>query len=363
VAPRTNTFSNTTPGGLHVQAGNHSYQSNFLRSFSSRSDHTGEGDCAPFTVQSWEWNGGRINKAYTSWWESDYYNYIAEVLYNDANFPHLEVTGIPSNVEAATSAVARTNPSAAIVDVPVSLFELREIIMLLKKWGDDFLSLAGRKNIEFQFGVRPILSDLSKLLDFQQHVERRVKVLQKLATEKGYRRTVDIGVYSAQATPIIVCQSVGRFIDRPFLVNTRVGMRSHVRWVCTQGMGDLLIPGRLVNIAQRVVTGSTIDFSTLWEAMPWSWLLDWATNFGQFLKAHRNMVPASLQGVHIMKHTKTIYTSNQWGPDGSGLVMEPIRFLRETKQRSPSFTSPIAHFPFLNGTQMGIVASLAVMKR
>lgn len=363
MAPRTNTRWYTTAGGLHVQAGVHSYQSVYDQGYESRSDQTGPGDCAPFTVQKWNWTGGRINKAYTSWYESSFYDYIAEVLYNHANFPHLDVSGlnIPSNVDAATSAAARTSPSKPYVDVPADLLELADITRLIKGWGDSLLSNGANVNLGLNFGVMPVVSDLYKLWDFSDQVDRRVKVIQKLQ-ESGYRRTVDVNWWSTQATPTIVCQSTGRYIDRPFNVNTRVGMRCHVRWVPTPDLSSMTVPSSIRALARRAVLGSQITLSTLWEITPWSWLIDWCGNVGQYLSAQRNIVPARLDGVHIIKHTKTTYSSSQWGPDGSGLTMTPISFLRETKTRTPTFIAPVAHFPFLSESQMGIVASLAITR-
>lgn len=61
-----------------------------------------------------------------------------------------------------------------------------------------------------------------------------------------------------------------------------------------------------MNLARRAVLGLTIDASTLWNAMPWSWLIDWYSNMGDFFEANRNIVPVQPGNVTIMSQTSTI---------------------------------------------------------
>lgn len=114
-------------------------------------------------------------------------------------------------------------------------------------------------------------------------------------------------------------------------------------------------------LIHRSLYGLTVDASTLWEALPWSWMIDWASSVGDYFKANRNIVPATLMGVHIMRHTKTVHECD--AHISGTTTMEGIRVVKETKTRNPSFVAPAAHFPFLSGNQMGILASLAVTRR
>jgi hypothetical protein len=116
-----------------------------------------------------------------------------------------------------------------------------------------------------------------------------------------------------------------------------------------------------MGMAKRSIHGMTIDFSTLWEILPWSWLFDWGTNLGDYLKSKRNIIPASLQSISLIKETinrhevPTLVSGNN--------VMKGGVIITETKQRYPVNITPEAHFPFLSGSQMGILSSLAVTRR
>lgn len=356
-------------------------------------DITGPGDCAPLTISRWNADGGLINRPFTSGFSPWFIDYVADVLATNGNFPHIALSDVPSDVTAATQAAARTSPSRPYVDVPVNIIELGDVSHLLHDAGeelvhrllvprgrrkgrrgiinnDSWAGLAvpsgyrtlGTGNIVYNFGIAPLVGDLVKLVNFTDQVNRRVSDMEKLFNSPtGYRRTVRIGSYSGSQTKVLTCQSNQATITSGFTGRTAVDLKVHCRWKPTSVPTELRAPDAMRAAARRAVLGMTVDLSTAWEAMPWSWLLDWCGNVGTFLKANRNIIPATLQGVHILKHTRTTWTCPFY--QSGSLTMSPISFSRESKTRNPSFVAPVAHFPFLDGRQVGILASLAVTRR
>jgi hypothetical protein len=92
---------------------------------------------------------------------------------------------IPSDNLLLSEALARTNPNRVDTNVPVFFAELRELPRMLKDWGDDVLKLysraflksgaltqvprhVARKTLEWEFGVKPLISDLVGMLNFQK---------------------------------------------------------------------------------------------------------------------------------------------------------------------------------------------------
>jgi len=138
-------------------------------------------------------------------------------------------------------------------------------------------------------------------------------------------------------------------------------VRVHARWLPEPEFTSGLDPAGAERLAMRSLLGLTLDHSTLWEAMPWSWLIDWGSNVGSYFKATRNIIPATLSGVHVMRETETTFLGRgvSFGAPGS---QSPVNVKLKSKSRRPSFVAPVAHFPFLSGNQMGILASLAVTR-
>jgi hypothetical protein len=332
-------------------------------SIGTASDHTGPGDCAPFGVTRKVIGGGRVNviNSPTNYWD----NYEVDYLQFDSAFTHM---GPPpgqdiSNVQYATAAAARTNPSRPYVDVPVALLELGDVTRLLRSSGESYLGWGaknlGNAHLANQFGIAPLVGDLHRLLSFQDQLERRISEVNKLGGSRGLRRTVSAGGWSNSETYSAVMQSNQAFWTDQVTRTTTESVRVHCRWLPTGPYASLSRPDR-ERLAFRSVLGLTVDHSTLWELIPWSWLIDWASNVGQYFQAQRNIIPATLSGVHVMRETQTEYTSR--GVGFANGRMSPINAKVISKNRNPSFVAPIAHFPFLNGNQVGILASLAVTR-
>jgi hypothetical protein len=106
----------------------------------------------------------------------------------------------------------------------------------------------------------------------------------------------------------------------------------------------------------------TIDFSTGWELMPWSWLIDWGSNIGAFFAANRNIIPAVLSSTRLITHTRTVYQQTSSVTHSNYWRLNPFRVSLETKERKAVSIAPTAHFPFLSGKQLGILGSLAIVK-
>lgn len=330
------------------------------------SDTTGLGDCEPLTINSFYQDGGRMNYRENDsnqlpWWD----NYLADGYANNANWPLKTGFGEGTNALYAAQAAARTNPSRPYVDTSTNILELGDLVYLIRDLGRNFLSRAGSANLTYQFGIAPLVGDLVKLFNFQDQLNRRVAEIERLSGPKGLRRTVTCANLSKVGTTQVSLQSNGTSLNSGLVPWTSTCMiKAHVRWRASADLKPLIAHAGMRAIARQAVLGLEVDASTAWELIPWSWLIDYGVNVGTYFKAHRNTIPAELLGVHIMKHTRTEYRnkslpfmSNQLG------VCSAWRMTRDQKLRTPTPVTLTAHFPFLSGKQVGILASLAVTRR
>lgn len=298
-------------------------------------------------------------------------NYLADdyrIKIDGDGFTHL--SSLPGNLtdsQYATQAANRTNPSRPYVDVPVNVLQLGEVTHLIQRRGREIIREAGRENLRYQFGIAPLVGDLIKLCNFQDQVERRIQILEKLRGPRGYRRTIPLGkVASLEATDssTATVQSSDLLIQNVGWTRvTRQLVGAHVRWEPSVSLMHLS-PGGMRKVARRAVLGLTVDASTLWEVLPWSWLIDWGTTIGDYLMANRNIVGANLRLVNIMRHTRTVRTYQSKSGSSSGIPWTLTSFgaTRETKSRVTASIAPTAHWPFLSANQVGILASLAVTR-
>lgn len=343
-------------------------------------DFVGPGDCNAFSVTRQD----RLQATRLNWVgenQNEFENFVADYWVQSWPFGHLHVTSLKSNLVYAAQAAARTNPSRPYVDLPVSLLELGDVTQLIRDSGrriirnqrqlraveesGNFFQEAGRHNIRYQFGIAPLVSDLWKLTRFRAAFKQRVTEVKRLQGPKGLRRTlaIDSGCNTSYR-PGITIQSNLRLVHQDQQLHSKEDVRAHVRWRASGFQGrlppdDPAMEWRI----RRALLGLTVDSSTLWEAMPWSWLIDWGSTVGDYFKANRNIIPASLVGVWIHRHRSTeYYMRGTKFAGGAGTMSTGIAHI-DLKSRSASTpVAPVAHFPFLSGKQVGILASLAVTR-
>jgi len=256
------------------------------------------------------------------------------------------------------------NPSRPYVDVPVEVLQIGEIFQLIQKRGASLIKELGRENLRYQFGIKPVVDDVFKMFNFHDQVSRRVLEVKRLQSRKGLRRTVIAGQSSLASDVLWTQQSNGIFLSTRARGNTVFTKKVHCRWLPIGDLSKMYTPAEMSKLIQRCVLGLTVDFSTVWELIPWSWLIDWGANVGTFLQASRNIIPAQLTTCVVMLHTHTEWSSPGLTGinNGNRYRLQPIQIIREGKTRTSVSPSVTAQFPFLSGNQLGILASLAVTR-
>lgn len=324
-------------------------------------DVQGAGDDQYFDVYRSSYAGGILKTDPPQNYFSVYFdNYICEAIQYQGVFEKVSVfIGEKDNMGYAADAAARTNPSAAIADVPVNVLELGDVIHLTKVAGDNILKRWGSDHLRAEFGIKPIIRDLLAITQFQAEFDKRSAQMKKLRT-KGLRKTVKLDSLTQDCSKTNVAfQSAGGSIVGNLTGIAHRDVKAHVRWIPSWNY-DSLSDREMSALVRRSLLGITIDPSTLWEAMPWSWLIDWGFGIGAYFKATRNIVPAVLDHVAVMKHTRIEYTSPLIRQGAT--VMSPIKVTHEGKSRMRAAVLPTAYLPFLSEGQLGILASLAVVK-
>jgi len=275
--------------------------------------------------------------------------------------------------------LARTNPSRPVVDLPVFLFELKDLPGMLKQAGDALHwihkgvnSRSGvpkptargmaDANLAYQFGWAPFVSDVRKLLDFTGAVEKKKAQLSRLYSKGGLRSTVTLGEESRSSESLMTVQSYGCTIVASRRRSGKTKTWGSVRWRPTIDLGAGSSPTDWA--AVQAAFGLDITLSTIWEALPWSWLVDWFTDMGDILAAHRNTIPAAPERMCIMytESTETVYTTHSATP---GWSWGGATTRNEYKSRAANINPgilPTGYIPFLGDSQLSILGSLAITR-
>lgn len=368
---RTRTRSVYGPSGLAVRSGVPYAHGPPLESYEECVDDTQPGDNWSFKVTKGTSTGGRCHLAGDHDGVGGYgsfYNFMADGVRGFFIW-HQYVPGDKGDIAYSTIAAARTNPSRPNVDVPVEALQLGELTQLIRDVGNNIIRKAGNYNLAYQFGIKPVVDDLFKLTQFREYVSQRVKELERLQSGRGLRRTMALGSLDNLRTEGFGAQGLIQSVYRDFYgdqyhYRTQLEIGAHVRW--KPNLTSYPKTNEAMHaLAKRAVLGLTVDLSTWWELMPWSWMIDWGSTCGAFFAAKRNIVQAYPSEISVLRRTRTMYHTDgyTYHVDGYDRVFDSFDSTLETKERNRTdVVAPDAYFPFLTGNQMGIVASLAVTR-
>lgn len=276
-------------------------------------------------------------------------------------YGHLTVPGRPTNAMLAADLLAKTNPSRPVVDLPIAVYELKDIPSLLQSEGKDWIRRLAALNLKYHFAIKPLVSDVINLLNFSDEVAKRQKELEALATS-GLRRKRHLWDGSMIGpTDVVVNSGNGWLVHCLSEVNTSSKVWGFVEWFPSNPQ---LMKGDSRALARKAVLGLTVDFSTAWNAIPWSWLIDWCSNVGDILSANRNLVGAYHGPVRIMEQsTSDAKCTFTWTAPSTSTISDGSWDVTTKSRRTVVHVPISAQLPILNLRQLSILGSIAVTRR
>jgi hypothetical protein len=201
---------------------------------------------------------------------------------------------------------ARTSPNRSNINLPVSIAELRDIPRMIYLSGKGVARKVASGNLSYQFGWKPVLSDLKKALHFQSGVAKRLSELDRLASG-GLRRKRNL----------INPETNRKVTDHGVFNRSPIGAHIYVRERTVETVerwGTIRYrPGSLIKdprtdrdrLARKLFLGlnTTQIVDNIWEGLPWSWMIDWFSNAGDLLSSLDHQV-ATTSSTSIMTHYK-----------------------------------------------------------
>lgn len=339
-------------------------------------DGVGEHDLS-FQVTHNSVVGGRanliyyLNPAHTEWKECINYplNYFSSA---SGSVSHQTDPARPSNSYLAVKLLAATNPSKPVVDLPVSLLELRELPQLLHTIGESLIKTYAKKHIQREFGLTPLMSDVVSIMKMSEQIARRVKLFKELREKPLCRKaTLYTGSIITNPGNVVYSNSSPAYCTVQHRRDAKVTNRKvwgYVTWTpdAVFDKSNLAYADPAIEfLARRAVYGSQLGLVTLWNAIPWTWLIDWFGNVGDWLEANRHVVPAHPS---LPRICETVTSIESYSVESSNIGLTkgsmPVTWTTTSKSRTlVSASLPSAYLPFLTQRQVGILASLAILRR
>jgi hypothetical protein len=242
-----------------------------------------------------------------------------------------------------TQAVSRLNPNTPIVDLPLFLFELKDLPGMLRDLGR-VVSRQLRPSdvpggyVALKFGWQPLISDLYKLLTLGEELEAqkaRIESMAKRGTASGRLSSVN-AVVNGPNSSLTLNNKEYTFVYPYTKAKQQV-------WFSAILEPDFSAPywAETRWDQTRRVLGLNLSLATIWNAIPWSWLVDYFTDIGAYLDSTRGILPFSLESITIMvsDDIETKYkvdTSTLGGPNLTKSGKYKLKYKRRFPMGAPN---------------------------
>lgn len=284
------------------------------------------------------------------------------------------VIGSSEKEQLRVRLLASTGPLTPKVNLPLFIFELKDIPMMLKHAGDllhkirapSGLSLhkeAAAANLAYQFGWAPLIGDIVKLLNFSDLVKKRQVELDKANSQRGLQRrmTFETKTKSQTKDNVLLVSDMGLIYGSTTATQTTKSWAT-VRWKPKGGQRYGRKPSH--NEAFRTALGLSPGQIpiTVWKALPWSWMIDWFADISNVMQANYNMIFYSPSAINFMENRVTEISTS--GGSNSAGSLSPGNWKKERKLRSQLSTSAAKvtlRVPFLDTFKLSILGSLAIL--
>lgn len=283
----------------------------------------------------------------------------------------------------AQLAQSNANPNSPDIDLPVSIVELRDLPSMLQHLGNLELTAdkirrhgsghssptvtqaTAKGYVMAKFGWAPLISDLLTLCDFADKVASREAYLRAMKSKKGKRiqrkLTKESGAFHSILTAFP--SDVSNATNNALILHE--WKREY--WYSARAKLTEDIPSReLKTRAIRALTGTqNLSVESLWNLIPWTWLIDWFTSTGTLLSAYRGGMPWNLLDLNVMSRTDVKSTCSFSGlrpgitldlPNPTGNAVEHYR------SQPVAWPTIVMRTPYLSLSQLGILLSLFTLK-
>ncbi len=267
------------------------------------------------------------------------------------------------NSNFALKLLAETHPFRYEYSIPVSLAELLDIGSLFRLTAKGFLDLIGQSYLNYRFGWVQFVSDIKTLHGITTAIERRIKEFDSLNRYGGLRRTVKL--YSTSGSPIsgggYIMTTYGQLLYADQSNNWTYKIHGTVRWRWKSGMTVKLSQLEAFNLAVKTVFDlGELDASTIWNAIPWTWLVDYFVDVGSYLQANENSDLVEPFDICIVREYENVVdrfprntAAGQHCTDG--------RFVRTIQSRDVINSIPVlppVRFSLISMSQVYVLAAL-----
>lgn len=240
-----------------------------------------------------------------------------------------------ANTLYATTLLARTNPFSPVFSVPVAIKEMVELGSMFNLAAKSFAEFAGGVYLSYRFGWKAFVADLVTLHGIMKELEARIRDYNHLLQHGHTRKRMRLDYYTDRYTTSNYAfhSTGGHFVYGRLDHHISMETWGSVRWSV---VGENPIPvdelARFNLAVRNVFDIEALDAPTMYELIPFSWLLDYFSNIGDVLHSQVLQYVVQPSDICIMRHyTHKVVATPTSVPQYCSVT--PGFYLRERKTR------------------------------
>lgn len=221
-------------------------------------------------------------------------------------------------------------------------------------------------NLSWQFGWAPLIGDVSKMIGLSDAINSRRKEINRLYSGKGLKRKVTLeDAKSTYDEESFYIDTVAGVVE-----TTRHDYRHVKRWATVRWKpkSPSSLPPSDADIARNLLglDGHGV-VASVWEALPWSWFIDYFTNVGDIIDSWNNSMEV-IGRVCVMTTIERRVTCPGGFADFGKFGYKSISsgsLTTSTKSRFVTLTVPgglKADIPILGNNQLSILSSILMLR-
>lgn len=283
--------------------------------------------------------------------------------------------GYSNDASVRNRLLAQTGPLTPKVNLPLFIFELRDLPQMWREAGNFLLKLrkkptkllsdkeAAAATLAYQFGWRPLIEDLMKACNFAELVRKKQQELDRAGSSKGLKRRIILDDTTATkvVTPTI-------FSSPTFSPKITYAQSRKVWATCRWKLRDNNKYGYKATWIEAFKTALGLNPGMLpisvWKALPWTWMIDWFTDISNVLIANYNSLYYRPTNGWFMQTLAVTATHPSYKNQDAILAPGTKTVVRKMRNVIPSISnaSVTLRVPFLDSFKLSILGSMTILR-
>ena len=284
---------------------------------------------------------------------------------NRSSYVYCPSTTATPTTYLVTKGLANLNPNRPAVDIPLFLFELREFPRMLRDLGEVLSRRVHPSDVPngylaYSFGWAPMLSDLASLVDLTKKLNQRLAYLKK-ARNGGISVSRSLGRNESRASGgeyNLLPNGYGQYGLR----STEVTTTTDKFWMTARMhiTEDLPPPEEIPEFLLKNYLGLRLSPATLWNAIPWSWLIDYLLNIGDLMESTGGKLAWTTPKMCIMHRSEAVSRLENKRSE-LGLTWNGGDHMTTVTKRRSVHVNPTPNFAFRPFLTSGMVANVGAL--